>query len=155
MKGLKLTEFAKQRGIERDTVTQYIRRNPEMFEGHTKLEGKWLFIDEVAEKALDEKYPLPRPIEIVEDIETIKELSATRMELAKSQEMIVQLQNRLMEAQEQIATSKATELLLEDKKQQITELKNTIAKKDDEINKLHEDLETEMSKTWFQKLLGR
>jgi predicted RNase H-like nuclease (RuvC/YqgF family) len=77
------------------------------------------------------------------------------MELAKSQEMIVQLQNRLMEAQEQIATSKATELLLEDKKQQITELKNTIAKKDDEINKLHEDLETEMSKTWFQKLLGR
>ena len=109
---MKLSEFAKLRNVHRDTITQYIRRNPELFEGHTKVDGKWLILDEEAERLLDEKYPLPKPVEIIEDKES-------REKLIKAQELIIQLQDKLGQAQGKIAKAEAMQLMLEDKERQL------------------------------------
>ena len=67
-----------------------------------------------------------------------------------------------LEAQEQIATAKATELLLEDKTQRISDLEAKAEADKDEIKALQEalatehlELEKERSKSWVQKLLGK
>lgn len=114
-----MADFARQRGVERDTISQYIRRHPELFDEHIKVEGKNLFLDDVAERLLDEKYPLPRPIEIVEDIETIKELSETRKMLATAESKIGMLYEQLNNAQRQIAENEVKSILLEDKEKQL------------------------------------
>ena len=163
---MKLTEFAKQRHVSRDTVTQYIRRNPDIFEGHTKVDGKWLIIDEVAEEHLNEKYPLPQMVQVVEDTES-------RAKLIKAQEAIIQLQGKLNEATTQIAQAEAVKLLLEDKEIQLEKTEQRLTKAEEELvserakaeetieslkaemKKMEEELEWERKKTWFQKLLGK
>ena len=138
---MKLTEFAKERNVPRDTITQYIRRNPDLFEGHTKVDGKWLIIDDVAEEHLNEKYPLPQMVQIVEDTES-------RQKLLKAQEAIIQLQGKLQETATQLAQAEATKLLLEDKQEQLakTELKLAEAEQrernaNEEIIELQQKLE--------------
>lgn len=40
-KALKLADFTEARSLESNTVTAYIRRHPEIFEGHTEVRGKF------------------------------------------------------------------------------------------------------------------
>ncbi len=129
---MKLTGFAKERGIPRDTITQYIRRNPELFEGHTKVDGKWLIIDEEAERLLNEKYPLPKPVEIIEDKES-------RAKLIKAQELIIQLQDKLGQAQGKIAQAEAMQLMLEDKERQLDRAEGQIEKMEAEAADLRSE----------------
>lgn len=154
-------------------MTQYIRRNPDIFDGHIKADGKWLFIDEVAEKALNEKYPLPQPIEIVEDIETIKELSATRLELAKAEAFVIELQKKINETEKQIAIVDAeirmNNILIEEKEKQIKEKEEALSREREradqersradkeqfKADELQKELEKERNKTWWDKLRGR
>lgn len=152
---LKLADFAKQRNIARDTITQYIRRNSDMFTGHIVVDGKWMFIDEQAEKILDEKYPLPHPVEIVEDIETIKELSATRLALAKAETQISELQEKIADNNKVIAQAEVFKLLLEDKKAQLDEAQKRAGRAENEIVELRQQLESERAKTWWQKLINK
>lgn len=160
---MKLSDFARQRKIPRDTITQYIRRNSELFEGHTKVDGKWLIIDETAEELLNEKYPLPQMVQIIEDTES-------RAKLIKAQEAIIQLQGQLNEATTKIAQAEAVKLMLEDKEEQLekteerllktentleterTEAKQAIEQYKADIARLQEELAQERSKTWIQKL---
>lgn len=58
-----------------------------------------------------------------------------------------------MDVQEQIATAKAQELLLEDKTNQVSELKKQIDLKNDEIENLKEQLSEEKSKGFFAKIM--
>lgn len=60
-----------------------------------------------------------------------------------------------MDIQEQIAVAKAQELLLEDKTNQISELKEQIDLKNDEIGNSQEQLSEEKSKGFFAKIFGR
>jgi predicted RNase H-like nuclease (RuvC/YqgF family) len=116
--------------------------------------GKELELDAVAVKELEKAYPLPKPVQVVNGVPK-DEFIRVQKELINSKDIINELRSRLMEAQEQISEAKANAILLEDKKQLVEELEKRIDRKDEEINKLHEDLATEKSKTWFQKLLGR
>ena len=59
-----------------------------------------------------------------------------------------------MDVQEQIATAKAQELLLEDKTNQVSELKKQLNLKNDEIENLKEQLSEEKSKGFFAKIFG-
>lgn len=68
---------------------------------------------------------------------------------------IESLQGQLLDVQEQIATAKAQELLLEDKTNQVSELKKQIDLKNDEIENLKEQLSEEKSKGFFAKIFGR
>ena len=72
-----------------------------------------------------------------------------------SQKKIESLQGQLLDVQEQIATAKAQELLLEDKTNQVSELKKQIDLKNDEIENLKEQLSEEKSKGFFAKIFGR
>ncbi len=162
-----ITDFARERNVEPDTVTTYIRRHPEI-QKFIITKGKKSAIDTLSDgyQMLEEQYPYPKPIQVVEDTESQKKL-------IKAQELIIQLQERLQEATTQIADAKAMQLLLEDREKQLAEndakwrehtthleeaIKNHMSNENDlndEIKRLHEALETEKSKTWLQKLLKK
>lgn len=42
----KVADFAEERNVDRNAVSQYIRRHGEDFKGHTKVDGHNLFFDE-------------------------------------------------------------------------------------------------------------
>lgn len=127
-------DFAKQRGISRDTITQYIRRHPELFGGHTEVDGKSLVLDQEAEKILNEKYPLHSPVELIEDIEAIKELSETRKELAFAERKISELYKQLNESTKLLAQAEAQKILLEDKEERLKEKTQELAVAKTEID---------------------
>ncbi len=166
---LKIADFAEERNVDRNAVTQYIRRHDELFKGHTEVKGNCMFVDDDAMILLDKKYPLPKPIEVIEDTES-------RAKLIKTQELVIQLQDKLNRAQTQIAQAEATKLLLEDKEAQLEREYERSAKAEErattaeariasaegqmeslrtEIEKLQEELERERAKTWVQKLFGK
>jgi len=156
----KISDFAEERNVDRNAVTQYIRRHEELFKGHTKIEGNSMFADDEAMQLLDKKYPLPKPIEIIEDKES-------RQELIKTQRLVIQLQESLKEAQGLIAKAEATQMLLEDKEIQLEKAEQRLDKAEEEKRRLEskieelqeslvqgkEKLAQEQSKTWIQKLL--
>lgn len=72
-----------------------------------------------------------------------------------SQKKVESLQGQLLDVQEQMAAAKAQELLLEDKTNQVSELKKQIDLKNDEIENLKEQLSEEKSKGFFAKIFGR
>lgn len=151
---MKVTDFLKGRDVERQAVTRYINRHEEIFKGHTEKVGKEIELDSVAVEELGKVYPYPKPVTIINGVPQ-EEFIRVQNELIASQQRTSELQNRLLEAQEQIATARATELLLEDKTKRILELEARDEAKEQEIRALQEALATERSKTWVQKLLKK
>ena len=133
---VKLADFIKKRNVEGTTVTAYVRRHPELFEGHTKVKGKFMYIDDEAEKLLDEKYPLPKPVEVIEDKES-------RDKLLKAQEYIIKLQQQLNQQATQIAQAEAQKVLLEDKERQLAEIKHQSRDKDRQIEEAQGHIDEE------------
>lgn len=158
---MKVTDFLKGREVERQAVTRYINRHEEIFKGHTEKVGKEIELDSVAVEELEKVYPLPKPVTLINGVPH-EEFIRVQNELIMAQKVVGELQNRLLEAQEQIATAKATTLLLEDKTQRISDLEAKAEADKDEIKALQEalaterlELEKERSKSWVQKLLGK
>ena len=151
---MKVTDFLKGRDVERQAVTRYINRHEEIFKGHTERVGKEIELDMVAVEELEKVYPLPKPVVIVDGVPQ-EEFIRVQSELIASQKRTSELQNRLLEVQAEIATARATELLLEDKTKRIEELETREQAKEQEIRALQEALATERSKTWVQKLFGK
>lgn len=140
--------------MERQAVTRYINRHEEIFKGHTERVGKEIELDMVAVEELEKVYPLPKPVVIVDGVPQ-EEFMRVQSELIASQKITNELQKRLLEVQVEIATAKATELLLEDKTKRIEELEAREQAKEQEIRALQEALATERSKTWLQKLFRK
>lgn len=134
-----IAEFAKSRNVDRDTVNAFIRNHSEI-KKQTQKQGKNIVIDTECEAfaLLDKQYPLPTPVQIIEDTES-------RQKLIKAQELIIQLQSKLLEQAEQIAKAGAS---LEDKQKQVALIEAENAE-------LKKALEQEKSKTWLQKLLRK
>ena len=121
---MKVTDFLQGREVERQAVTRYINRHEELFAGHIKKVGKEIELDADAVAVLEKAYPLPAPVEVVEDKES-------REQLIQTQKLVIQLQQKLVDMQaEQTryaqieAQAHATALLLEDKEKLIDELKS-------------------------------
>lgn len=114
-----LTSFAESRNEKPDTIRKYISRHKEKFEGHCSFSGTKMEIDDEAMLMLDQVYPLPKPIEIIEDTES-------RKELIKAQKLIIQLQQKISEQSMALAKAEANKLLLEDKEEQLKEKKAEI-----------------------------
>lgn len=151
---MKVTDFLKGRDVERQAVTRYINRHEEIFKGHTEKVGKEVELDSVAVEELEKVYPYPKPVTIINGVPQ-EEFIRVQNELIISQQRTSELQNRLLEAQERIATARATEMLLEDKTKRIAELEARDEAKEQEIRALQEALATERSKTWVQKLFKK
>lgn len=116
---MNISEFAESRNLQSQTVSIYIRRHPEQFDGHTSRDGKSVELDEVALDLLDKAYPLPQPVEIIKDTEILKALSATQRELTEAQKVIISLQAQIQEKSDLISAAQANQLLLEVKEEEL------------------------------------
>lgn len=151
---MKISEFLQGRSVERQAVTRYINRHDEIFKNHVKKVGKELDLDMVAIEALEKAYPLDMPVNIINGVPK-ESFIKIQNELIMSQKKVESLQGQLLDVQEQIAAAKAQELLLEDKTNQVSELKEQINLKNDEIENLKKQLSEEKSKGFFAKIFGR
>lgn len=150
-----LTNFAEERGEKPDTVRKYIRRHEEEFEGLFKIDGKQMILSSEAVRLLEKVYPLPKPIEIVEDVETIKALAESRAQLAKAQEVIIQLQQKMNEQAVMLVQAENKMLLLEE----VKEVNDALKAENERLNEANirmqvqnEVAEKELNsykKTWF------
>lgn len=59
-----MKDFADGRGVNPDTIATYIRRHPELFDGHTQKSSNKLLLDDEAVELLNKVYPAPAPEEI-------------------------------------------------------------------------------------------
>ena len=125
---MNIADFASQHNVQRDAVAQYIRRHPELFRGHTSTQGRKMILDEVAVELLHEKYPL-RPVEVVEDVATLRELAEAHKALAAAHAKIAELQGHA-------AALEATKLLLEDREMQLGEEKEARKLAESEVLRL-------------------
>ena len=114
---LSIRDFAASRQQDNDTVTTWIRRHPEV-DACCKVQGKdkYINVDSEGFKLLEKQYPLPRPIEVIEDKES-------RAALIKAQHVIIQLQEQIKQQAVEIAEQKSVQLLLEDRTAQLNEQK--------------------------------
>lgn len=111
-----LKEFAASRGVEYNTLMQWLYRRPDL-RGKMRKEGKSYIIDpgDGIYEVLDKQYPPPKPIQIVQDDEA-------RQDLAEARKKIEMLQDRLLQAGEQLRELEGTRLLLEQRNQEIEQL---------------------------------
>ena len=147
---MNITEFARQRGVEPQTVRHYINEHAEI-KKHTTKNGKSVELLAEAEKLLDQKYPLPKPIEIIEDKES-------RQKLIQAQELIVQLQQKQLELMERIADqstaiakAEAQTILLEDKERQLQERDKQIKELGQRLNEKEYELSEQRSELEEEK----
>lgn len=123
---MKIVDFAKQRGADPDTITRYIKRHPEPFVGHLSFDGNKMVVDDIAVKLLEEKYPLPAPVEVIKDTKSQELLIIEQKKVQELQERLMTLQEQLHENQLLIADQKGQLLRLEDKSKENDGLKKQV-----------------------------
>jgi len=136
-----LSEFVRGRDVRINAVSNYISRNPELFEGHIRREGKNTILDDEAVSILEKKYPMPKPVILVEGVPE-EEHREVLGKLSKAQELIISLQNQLTDQKLLNAEHEYNMKLLEEKQSRADEM----------VAELKAELEKEKSKTWWQKL---
>lgn len=117
-----LKEFAESRGIEYNTLMQWLFRRPEL-RGKMQKDGKNYVIepgDDVYE-VLNKKYPFPRPIQIVQDEEARQELAETRKKLLELQEAMIAMTAKAAQAETMRLMIEQKEAELEQTKQRAEE----------------------------------
>lgn len=65
----KVSDFARRYGLQRNTVTSYVRRHPEIFKGHARKDGREVLLDEQGVIALEKAYC---PQVIVDRVNAVK-----------------------------------------------------------------------------------
>lgn len=136
-----ITDFAKERNVDRDTVNAYMNNHSEI-KDFTKLVGKNRVIDTETEayKLLEKKYPLPQPIIIQEDVETIKELSETRRELANEKQKNNELQEELSKARQIVAQIDSVKALIELRENELSETKKSLTVAQESLHRVELEL---------------
>lgn len=136
---MNITEFASARNEQSQTISIFIKRHPEQFEGHTRKVGKTVELDEVALEILEKQYPLPRPVQLINGVDP-EEHKAVMEELNKAQRTIIGLQSKITDYSLQIAKAEATQLLLEDKDKELQSVKTDLKREGEEKNALRDKL---------------
>ena len=129
---MNISEFARSRGIEPQTVRHYVNDH-EYIKKHTKKVGKTVELSEEAIELLDKIYPLPRPVQLMNGVDP-DEHKAVQDKLTAAQEFIIKLQNKMMEDQKLLAQAEAQKILLEDRESQLKIATEEGEKKDTEID---------------------
>ena len=139
-----ISEFAETRGQQAQTISKWIQRHPSDFDGHIRTEGRTKILDDVAVELLDKEYPLPKPVTIIQGVpeqEHLRALADKDAEIQRLQKALIDLSEKHSQTLTEMLDIKAKALLLEDR--------------DRQIETLEKALDTERSKTWLQKLLGK
>lgn len=119
-----ITEFARSRDMNVNTVSKYIREHEE-FKGHVTVKGKERRLDDTAIELLDKKYPLPKPVQIIHGVpeeEHLRALSERDEQIQKLQSVIIELQAKQSGMLLELGELRAQSLLLDDKQKQIDTL---------------------------------
>jgi uncharacterized membrane protein len=109
---VRIKDFAESRNVDMKAVSRWMKVHNMPYDRSTGLTEEQISI-------LDKKYPLPKPIEIIEDTES-------RKMLIETQKALIEAQNALILAQSKIAQAEAQKLLLEDREKQIDDLQQEI-----------------------------
>lgn len=129
---MNISEFARSRGEEPQTVRHYINSHPDI-KKHTRKNGKETELTDEAIELLDKVYPLPRPVQLVNGVDP-EEHKDVQDKLTAAQEFIIKLQNKMMEDQKLLAQAEAQKILLEDRESQLKIATEEGEKKDTEID---------------------
>lgn len=125
-----VSSFAESRNVDRNAITQYIRRHPDLFEGHTIVESQRMYFDDAAMEFLDKQYPLPSPVEVIPDTKSRELLLAEQQKTIMLQDELMKLKDQLHESQLKLAKQENNILLLEDRSKRMesenTEMKEKI-----------------------------
>ena len=117
-----LKEFAEQRNVKPNTVAVYMKSHEKEFKGHTWLKNGRKWLDEDAIRLLEQKYPMPLPVQVIED-------SEARKQLIVAQQLIIKLQQQLVEAAPAITLAEQNIKLIET----MTEEKENLEKQNEEL----------------------
>lgn len=133
-KYMTITEFATSRGVSAQTVSIYMQRHKAAFDKHKQRDGKSVILDDVALQMLDKIYPVPAPVEVVEDVETMRQLIA-------AQQTIIQLQDTINKQMAEIADLQGTKLLADTLQSQC----NNLQTQNDNLQVQNEQLQIQNS----------
>ena len=140
-----VSEFAESRGVDRNAVTQYIRRHPELFSGHVVVEAMKTYFDDAAMEILDKKYPSLSPV-VIDELEIQKQLSLEQAKVEKLQAEIIALKDMLGEKQLALTKQESEMKLLEDRTGRVQEendnLKEKVSEQTESIRQQAADLAT-------------
>lgn len=153
-KTLKTSDFLNGRNVERQALTRYINRHPELFKNHTKKVGKEIELDDEAVAILDKIYPLIQPVELINGVPQEVHIKIQN-ELIQVQKDNAELMKALLQAHEQLSVANTEKLLLEEKTKQFDELKADNRQLTDELAITKQELEHERNKGFFAKLFGK
>ena len=149
-----LTLFAEQRNEKPDTIRKYINRHMEEFEGHFEITGKQMELDEVAVGLLEQKYPLPRPVQVVNGVDPDEYADALK-KISQLQEAVIKLQQARQEDLQKLAAAEATQILLEDKEEALRELKEEYNSEKQKRTEVEEELAKLRSRNVWQRLFNK
>lgn len=160
---MNISEFARSRGIEPQTVRHYVNDHEDI-KKHTKKVGKTVELSDEAIELLDKIYPLPRPVQIMNGVDpeehkaVVDKLSSAQEYIIKLHETVEQLKDKVNENEKLIAQAEAQKILLEDKNSQLEAARAEGEKKDTEIDylkKANEDLQAELERLKNRSFLDR
>lgn len=160
---MNISEFARSRGIEPQTVRHYVNDHEDI-KKHTKKVGKTVELSDEAIELLDKIYPLPRPIQLLNGVDpeehkaVVDKLSSAQEYIIKLHETVEQLKDKVNENEKLIAQAEAQKILLEDKNSQLEAARAEGEKKDTEndyLKKANEDLRAELERLKNRSFLDR
>lgn len=165
---MKISEFIQGRNVNYDTVRRYINRNPEMFKGHVGRANK-IELDDIAVQLLEEKYPAPEPVQIIQDTSARDEL----LELHKKYVVAMEKITALTEQNAQLLVIQSKQRYLEEENRNLSDELDECARYSQSLEKALENqresceflqgqiktlefnLAMEKKKSWWDKLRGR
>lgn len=125
---MKISQFARARGVEPQAVSRYIARHPEIQELCMQENDRIIDLPPEAVELLDAQYPVPKdPVQVVVGVPQSKydALSEDHAELQKRYaallEKVARIQEERVAEQKRLAEAEAAQLLLEDKEKRLVE----------------------------------
>ena len=164
---LKIQDFIKGRNVTYAAVFQYIKRNQTLFSGHIGKTNK-IELDDIAVQLLEEKYPAPSPVQVIQDTSARDELLQLHKKYAAAMEKIT----ALTEQNAQLLVIQSKQNYLEEENRNLSDeldervryakfLENELEKKkasyellQGQLKTIKLNLEIEKNKTWWDKLRG-
>lgn len=145
---MKIKQFAESHNVKYESVSMYISRHKELFEGHIKIVGKCNYLDNEAIKILEKQYPPKVSYESIEN----KEFKEKYFE---SLEEINRLQSQLMQTQNQICEFRTNQILIATQKDQLKHSQDLIKQQRDDIEYLKRQCDELQARNIFDFLFRR
>lgn len=140
-----ITEFLEGRTVERQAVTRYIERHPEEFNGHISKKGREIDLDDIAIAILDKKYPLAKPIQVINGVDPEEYNMLQKKYMAALEEMDV-LKNWKIEQVQRLADSEQryNTLMLQSKIDKDNAVADAVKIREKELNLEHRAADQEL-----------